>query len=71
MRHFRNLPTNKMNLPEIEEELSYQTKRLYRLRKLERMGKEVQPDLGICEKREADLDMGRRDRLIHMAEIPF
>lgn len=67
---FRNLATSMMDLPEIEEELAYQSKRLYRLRKLEQMGKIVQPDLGTVEKREGALDMELRLRRRGMAEIP-
>lgn len=67
---FRDLVPNLMNLPEIEEELAYQTKRLYRLRKLQRLGKQVEPDMGVVAKREAELDLEVRLRQRGMAEIP-
>lgn len=64
MRYFRSIPASKKTLPEIDNELAYHTKRLYRLRKLERLGKAVQPALDDCTKIEAELDMEKRDRLL-------
>lgn len=61
---FRHLPTNLLTQTELAEELAYYTKRLYRLQKLERMGKEVNPFLKEVFDREADLDMENRKRLL-------
>lgn len=68
---FRKLRPEMMNLPEMEIELAYQTKRLYRLRKLERMGKDVEEDLAIVLERETELDLAVRKRYIAMEDIPF
>lgn len=67
---FRGLEVDLLELAEIEAELAYQTKRLYRLEKLERWGKQVEPDLKVCRAREAQLDLERRRRRAAMEEIP-
>ncbi len=68
--NFRRLLPSLMDLPEIREELNYQTKRLYRLRKLQGLGHYVNPDLQSVEEREAELDLEMRLRERGMAEIP-
>ena len=67
---FRDLRPELMNLPEIEEELKYQTKRLYRLRKLEKLGKGDAEETARVNEREAELDLELRNRLRAMADIP-
>ena len=59
-----------LSLPEMEEELKYLQKRMYRLEKLKRLGLNVEPDLQVVAEREAILDVGVRERLIAMEEIP-
>ena len=67
---FKELSPRLMDLSEMENELLYLQKRLYRLRKLERLGKEVEPDLGTVSAREDILDVAVRERRLAMAEIP-
>lgn len=68
---FKQLPPDLLDLGEMEEELVYTRKRIYRLEKLMALGKEVEPDLQILIGREADLDIAVRLRRRGMAEIPF
>lgn len=70
MPHFKALSPHLMDLPEMEKELLYQQKRLYRLRKLEKLGKSVEPDLREVFEREQDLDIAVRERRLAMSEIP-
>lgn len=59
-----------MDLGEMETEHRYLTKRLYRLDKLQALGKQVEPDLQTVLEREDVLDIAIRERLRGMAEIP-
>lgn len=67
---FRGLQPKLMNLPELQEELKYQAKRLYRLRKLEKLGKGDAEETARVSEREAELDLEVRNRLRSMAAIP-
>lgn len=67
---FRDISPEMLTLPELEEEFTYMTKRLYRLRKLQGMGKTVEPSLSEVDAREASLDMELRKRRMRMEEIP-
>lgn len=70
MRHFKRLSPRLLNLPEMEEELNYVRKRMYRLRKLQGLGKDVNPDLQVLVDREDVLDIAVRERRLAMSEIP-
>lgn len=70
MPRFKNLRPALMDLHEMETEHGYLTKRLYRLEKLQRMGKEVEPDLQAVVEREDVLDIAIRQRRRGMDEIP-
>lgn len=67
---FKGHPPRLMDLPEMEQEHQYLTKRLYRLEKLKRMGKDVEPDLSNATVREDVLDVAIRERRRGMEEIP-
>ena len=71
MARFKELRPDLMNLYEMEEEHEYLTKRLYRLEKLQKMGKVVEPDLQTVLEREDILDIAIRERRRRMEEIPF
>lgn len=67
---FKKMDPRLMDLGEMEKEHRYLTKRLYRLEKLQKMGKEVEPDLQNVLEREDELDIAIRQRRRGMAEIP-
>lgn len=70
MPRFKKLDPHLMDIEEMLVELSYQKKRLYRLEKLKRLGKDCEPDLSECKERENTLDLAWRERRRLMAEIP-
>ena len=67
---FKQHAPHLLDLREMVEEHNYLTKRIYRLEKLGRLGKEVEPDLGTAMARELILDVGIRERKLAMAQIP-
>ena len=70
MPRFKQLIPALMDLSEMKSEHEYLSKRLYRLEKLQRMGKEVEPDLQNVLEREDLLDIAIRQRQLGIAEIP-
>jgi len=68
---FKQLDPHLMDLEEMVVEHNYMQKRLYRLRKLERLGKVVEPILSQVAKREDVLDIAIRERRRQMVGGPL
>ena len=69
MKRWKQLDPHLLDLQEMYEEHNYLVKRLYRLEKLKRMGKDVEPDLAAVIAREHVLDIAMRERRNAMAGI--
>lgn len=69
MRRWKQLDPHLLDLEEMHEEQSYLKKRQYRLDKLQRMGKNVEPDLAAVSAREHILDIAIRERRNAMSGI--